>query len=69
MVFLAVFIYIINLILALSLNYLHWRNATINHCLVDSDLDPIFIIFVGKDISDWFYYNYDINNSIIYILI
>jgi hypothetical protein len=67
MVFLAVLIYRINLILVLSLNYLHWRNAIINHRLVDSDLDPTFIIFVGKEASNWIYYNYDLNFSIICI--
>jgi uncharacterized membrane protein len=44
----SVLIYGINLIIALSLNYLHWRYATIKHRLVDSDLDPIFITLVAK---------------------
>ena len=43
-----VLIYGINLIIALSLNYLHWRYATINHHLVDSDLDLVFITMVAK---------------------
>jgi uncharacterized membrane protein len=44
----SVLIYGINLTIALCLNYLHWRYATIHHRLVDSDLDPIFIILVTR---------------------
>ena len=44
----SVLIYGINLTIASSLNYLHWRYATINHRLVDSYLDPIFITLVAR---------------------
>jgi uncharacterized membrane protein len=44
----SVLIYGVNLTIASSLNYMHWRYATINHRLVDSDLDPILIRLVAR---------------------
>jgi uncharacterized membrane protein len=44
----SVLIYGVNLTIASSLNYMHWRYATINHRLVDSDLDPIHIRLVAR---------------------
>jgi uncharacterized membrane protein len=44
----SVLIYGVNLTIASSLNYIHWRYATINHRLVDSDLDPILIRLVAR---------------------
>jgi hypothetical protein len=36
------------LTIASSLNYILWRYATINHRLVESDLDPIYIRLVAR---------------------
>ena len=44
----SVLIYGVNLTIASSLNYMHWRYATINHRLVDGDLDPIHIRLVAR---------------------
>jgi uncharacterized membrane protein len=44
----SVLIYGVNLTIASSLNYILWRYATINHRLVESDLDPIYIRLVAR---------------------
>ena len=44
----SVLIYGANLTIAFCWNYLHWRYATKNHRLVDSNLDPILITLVSR---------------------
>lgn len=44
----SIIVYGINLIISLSLNYLHWWYATKDHRLVDNNLNPTFITIISR---------------------